>query len=112
MIAFVGSIVFLLLQSVLAFFILDKKRGSPLSMIAAIILTGGGLVSTMCLMRMSRRFLFNTDIAMSQSIDDDDELDSRRRTNLLSLVSTEGKDPDELVEDVLGRSPGQCARRR
>ena len=117
MFSFVGSIVFLLIQSVLAFFILDKRKGlTPSSAIATIILVGGGLVSALCLIRMSKRFFISNSISMNQSIEDEGPAEdtantrgSSRSQNLLNLISHPGKDPDELVQDVLGSNKAKIS---
>ena len=58
-IAFVASLFFLLIQSIMAFFILDWKKGfSTSSTTALIILVGGASVSAFLLRRMNQRFYY------------------------------------------------------
>ena len=89
--AFVLSLFFLLVQSTMAFYILDWKKGfSPSSVVCTFILGGGAICSSIILRRMNLRFHFDTDTALTSATraDEQDE-----------FVGTD--DPDVLVARAL-----------
>lgn len=91
MISYVLSLLFFVVQSIMAFYILDEKLGlSASSLTATLILGLGSVVSALFLGRMGRRFFYRETILSSLNPD------SRASENVFQT-----QDPDQIVEELL-----------
>jgi hypothetical protein len=98
MIAYVASLVFFVLQIIMAFFIVDKKVGiSGEALTSTIIMVVGSLVSAFMLRRMARRFFFRDLNGMADEFDGSQVGDGAQQMydDLLD------QDPDIIAENVL-----------
>ena len=107
MLAFVGSLFFLLTQSILAFFILDRTKGiTSSSIIGTCILALGAAWSSRMLWRMQQRFFFSdADAAMGVRFAGEDAgrgaASGGGSGPHAGDINPATMDPDELVDQML-----------
>ena len=102
MVAYVASLLFFVLQTIMGFYIMDEKVGfSTSSVFATVTMTLGSMYSLWTLFRMSRRFFFS-DLggSMGRELDGDTMVRDRYGTG-------GAEDPDQMAERILGTTNGR-----
>ena len=102
MVAYVASLLFFVLQTIMGFYIMDEKVGFSISSVfATVTMTLGSMYSLWTLFRMSRRFFFSgAGVSMGRELDGD--------TTVRGRYGTDGaEDPDQMAERILGTTNGR-----